>query len=98
MNNVTLVSAALASLLALGAAQPSFAQDKDSKAAPAPKEKCFGIAKAGKNSCASASHACAGYAKEANLPDEWVFVARGTCVKAGGKLADGAKKSDAKKS
>ena len=87
MKNVTLVSTAMASLIALGAAQPLFAQDKDGKAAPAAKEKCFGVAKAGKNSCASANHACAGYAKEDNLPDEWAFVARGTCVKVGGKPA-----------
>ncbi len=53
------------------------------------KEKCYGIAKAGKNDCAAASgsHSCAGQAKADNLPDEWKYVAKGTCEKEGGKLA-----------
>ncbi len=86
MNHTTLLSAALVTLIGLGATPASQAQDN--KAAPAAaKEKCFGIAKAGKNSCATASHACAGYAKTDNAPDEWVYVARGSCMKLGGKLA-----------
>ena len=91
MKNTTFVSAALATLIGLGAAPATFAQD--SKPAPvAAKEKCFGIAKAGKNSCANANHACAGYAKQDNHPDEWAYVARGSCLKVGGKLAADAEK------
>jgi uncharacterized membrane protein len=86
MNHTTILSAALVTLIGLGAAPTTHAQD--TKAPPAAaKEKCFGIAKAGKNSCANANHACAGYAKEDNHPDEWAYVARGSCVKLGGKLA-----------
>lgn len=81
--NKFLMSAAIAGVVA---ATASIASAED--AANAGKEKCFGIAKAGKNSCAAAdgAHSCAGQAKADNLPAEWVFVATGECVKAGGKL------------
>jgi uncharacterized membrane protein len=43
-------------------------------------EKCYGIAKAGKNDCAGASHACAGQSKEgASLAKEWIKLPKGTC-------------------
>ena len=60
-----------------------------SASAAAEKEKCFGIAKAGKNDCATAtgSHSCAGQAKTDNDAHEWKYVAKGTCEKAGGKTA-----------
>ncbi|QJD98870.1 DUF2282 domain-containing protein [Massilia forsythiae] len=50
-------------------------------------EKCFGTAKAGQNDCGTAVHGCAGQAGVDNDPAEWKFVAKGTCEKAGGKLA-----------
>ena len=58
-------------------------------AADAEKEKCYGIAKAGQNDCATASgsHSCAGQAKTDNSPSEWKYVPKGTCEKAGGKTA-----------
>jgi uncharacterized membrane protein len=59
------------------------------QAAEPEKEKCFGVAKAGQNDCASVtgSHSCAGQAKKDNDPAEWKFVAKGTCEKMGGKMA-----------
>jgi uncharacterized membrane protein len=59
----------------------------------ADKEKCFGIAKAGQNDCASSngSHSCAGQAKADNGATEWKYVAKGTCEKAGGKTTAPAK-------
>ncbi|MGZ8289332.1 MAG: BufA1 family periplasmic bufferin-type metallophore [Telluria sp.] len=53
-------------------------------------EKCYGVAKAGQNDCASAtgSHSCSGEAKVDNDPDEWTYVAKGTCEQAGGKLPE----------
>ena len=50
-------------------------------------EKCYGIAKAGKNDGPSAdgAHSCAGQAKSDNSDVEWKYVAKGTCVKEGGK-------------
>ncbi len=79
MNHRLVLSSALASVLALGAAAPALAN--------ADKEKCYGIAKAGKNDCANASgtHSCAGQAKTDNAPDEWKYVPKGSCAKEGGK-------------
>jgi uncharacterized membrane protein len=50
------------------------------------KEKCYGVAKAGRNDCASlsGSHSCAGQAKADNAPDDWAYVAKGTCLDIGG--------------
>jgi uncharacterized membrane protein len=79
MKNLT-IAAAVGSLLAVGAAQ---AMDHGTKG---DKVKCYGVAKAGKNDCASASHGCAGAAKSDNDPAEWVFMPQAECEKAGGKL------------
>jgi uncharacterized membrane protein len=55
------------------------------------KEQCFGVAQAGQNDCAAAdgTHGCAGMAKADNSIHEWKYVVKGSCLKAGGKLADG---------
>jgi len=54
----------------------------------AEQERCYGIAKAGKNDCATSSSACSGSAKQDNLKDAWIYVPKGTCQKvAGGMLA-----------
>jgi uncharacterized membrane protein len=75
------ISAAITGLLALSASGLASAQE------PAPKkEKCFGIAKAGKNDCGTSQHSCAGNAKADNIPEEWKYVAKGTCEKMGGAL------------
>lgn len=49
--------------------------------------KCYGIAKAGQNACASAtgSHACKGQAKTDNEPGDFTLLAPADCAKAGGK-------------
>jgi uncharacterized membrane protein len=73
-----LLHTAIAGVIALAAAQAAEAQDKD-------REKCYGIAKAGQNDCGTAAHTCAGKAKKDNAPDEWKYVPKGTCEKAGGK-------------
>lgn len=81
MNKSVALSAALASVLALGvAASPASAAEEA-------KEKCFGVAMKGANDCASAngSHSCAGQAKADKDPNEWKFVPAGTCEKMGGK-------------
>jgi uncharacterized membrane protein len=76
-----LIAAALAGVCAISASTAS-AADK------AGKEKCFGVAKAGQNDCAApnGSHSCAGQAKADKDGNEWKYVAKGTCEKAGGKL------------
>ena len=64
------------------------------KGAEGSKEKCYGIAKAGKNDCASknGSHSCAGQAWVDGSPDDWNYVAKGTCLQLGGMDAYTAKK------
>lgn len=95
MNQRLIASSALASVLALGLV--SGVQAADDKGAS--KEKCYGISKAGQNDCAtqSGTHSCAGQSKTDNAPDEWKYVAKGTCAKLGGKSADEAKKAAAPK-
>ena len=78
----SLIPSAIAGLIAMGASG-ALAHDGE---APKGMEKCYGVAKKGQNDCGTATHACAGLAARDNLPDEWKFVARGTCTKLGGKL------------
>jgi uncharacterized membrane protein len=70
----TLISSALAGLIALGAmsAHGQAAEDKNT-------EKCYGVAKAGKNDCAAKGHSCAGQAKADADGKEWIKVPKGTC-------------------
>ena len=79
-SNDKILHAAFAGLLAIGLAQSASAQDDK-----ADKEKCYGVAKAGQNDCGTAQHTCAGKAKKDKAPDEWKYVAKGTCEKLGGK-------------
>ena len=78
-----LLQSALAGMVALGVSQAASAQDKGEK------EKCYGIAKAGQNDCGTATHTCAGKSKKDNAPDEWKYVAKGTCEKLGGRKTPG---------
>ena len=82
-----IISSAIAAALALGLVGQVAAQDNKAK------EKCFGIAKAGQNDCAnlSGSHSCAGQAKGEMAPDDWKYVAKGSCKDMGGLSADEAK-------
>jgi len=50
------------------------------------KEKCYGIAKAGKNDCGFSGGSCAGSATKDMDPAAWVYIAKGTCLEAGGSL------------
>ncbi len=81
MDKNLIVRTAFASLIALSSIGVAQAADD--------KEKCFGVAKAGHNDCASASgsHSCAGEAKIDNAAGDWKSVAKGTCEKMGGKLS-----------
>jgi uncharacterized membrane protein len=86
MNKRVIASSTLATALAFALVQ--------AQAADAPKEKCFGIAKAGANDCASAdgAHSCAGQARVDKDGYDWKYVAKGTCEKEGGKTTVPAKK------
>ena len=77
MNNTHgILSAAIGSLLVMGLVSGNaVAADK--------MEKCFGIAKAGKNDCSSkkSAHSCAGQATKNGDPMDFVAVPKGTCDK-----------------
>ncbi|MBG6220297.1 MULTISPECIES: DUF2282 domain-containing protein [unclassified Janthinobacterium] len=79
-----LIAAALAGICAATAVN---AAEHDAPASGS-KEKCYGVAKAGQNDCASSdgAHSCAGQAQADNLPTEWTYVAKGTCQQAGGSV------------
>ncbi len=69
------VAAALAAPALLAASQQGPAKMPSFKA-----EKCYGIARAGKNDCASTgNNSCAGTAKANADPKAWLFVPEGYC-------------------
>ena len=81
MKTTTLISSALAAVIAIGAISAQAADDKGT-------EKCYGIAKAGKNDCASNGHSCAGQSKKEANGKEWVKLPAGTCERiVGGSTA-----------
>lgn len=85
MKQIAAISAAsaLVALAGLGAA-PAAADHHGDKAA---KEKCYGVAKAGKNDCAAGpGTSCAGTSKVDYQGDAWKYVKAGTCEDMGGSL------------
>jgi uncharacterized membrane protein len=60
----------------------------EASAGPAPmptgSEKCYGVAKAGKNDGAAGTHACAGQAKASGDGRDFVAVPKGTCERLNG--------------
>ncbi|MDP1730399.1 MAG: DUF2282 domain-containing protein [Devosia sp.] len=84
--------ALLASALAAAITLPT-AVMAQSGPAPAPTfqaEKCYGLAKAGQNDCASTgNHSCAGTSKIDADPASWVYVPAGYCERlVGGSLTE----------
>lgn len=79
MSNKALVAVALAGLLGSSVAVA---------AEPGKTEKCYGVAKAGQNDCATknGTHSCAGQGKKDMDMNEWKKVPAGTCEKMGGKM------------
>jgi len=76
--NILLTAAAIGSVLAISAAPVGAADDK---------EKCYGIAAAGQNDCATATSSCAGTAKADRQGDSFVALPKGLCLRiAGGSL------------
>lgn len=83
MNQRAMIAATAAAVMSMGLmAAPASAQEK---------EKCFGIAKAGQNDCASSAHSCAGQSKVDMDKAEWKYVAKGTCKDMKGMTAEEAK-------
>ena len=80
--------------LALAAAVAAAAlMSAGAQAQTADKEKCFGVAAAGKNDCAAAgSNTCAGTSKVDFDTKAWKMVPKGTCAKMEVTLKDGKKR------
>jgi uncharacterized membrane protein len=84
--NKALLSAAMAGILTVGLAAGAQAADSGAMTG---KVKCYGIAKAGKNSCAAAdkSHSCAGQSKVDNSLVDFTLVSdSATCTADKGAL------------
>ncbi len=78
MKHALLTAAAIGTVLAISAGPVSAAGDK---------EKCYGIAVAGQNDCATATSSCAGTSKVDRQGDAFVAVPKGLCLKVtGGSL------------
>lgn len=76
MNTKTAILAAAIGGLVAFAAPLTFAADagKDDGT-----EKCYGVAKAGKNDCAGPAHSCQGQSKKDGDVKEWIKLPAGTC-------------------
>lgn len=81
----TLINTALLSVVSLTVI-PAHADNYQMDAGPG-KEKCYGIAKAGQNDCATDSHFCGAQTKVDNDGESWIAVPNGLCKKiVGGSL------------
>lgn len=86
-----LVHAAMLAFFALSGSHAIAAADSSISAT----EKCYGIARAGMNDCATAQASCAGSATKNNQSDAFLLVPIGLCEKiVGGKLTADAKVSN----
>jgi uncharacterized membrane protein len=84
-NTKTVVNSALAGVLALGVL--GLSQQGATAEKRLAGEKCYGITKAGKNDCQTATSACAGSSKQDGNPSAFIYVPKGTCEKiVGGSL------------
>ena len=75
MHSKLIVATAVAAALALPVAAFS-------EPAPKPKfeaEKCYGVAKAGRNDCETRMSSCAGTSRRDAQKDAWIYVPAGTC-------------------
>lgn len=80
MNKSTLAATAVAAALGLSLASGTAVADKKF-------EKCYGVAKAGQNDCATKTASCAGTSTKDSDPYAWMLVPTGMCEKlVGGKL------------
>lgn len=74
MTKTLAVSSALAAGVMMASASDVYAGKK--------MEKCYGVAKAGKNDCAAGpGTSCAGTSTKDGQKDAWMYVAKGTCEK-----------------
>lgn len=78
--SIAFVASAFAAALMVNTVTPVMADEPS-------QEKCFGIAKKGKNDCQTAKSSCAGTSTTDGQAGFWVYVPKGTCDKiVGGSL------------
>ncbi|MGH1552226.1 BufA1 family periplasmic bufferin-type metallophore [Streptomyces sp. L7] len=83
MKQHAMIAAALGSLLRTGRTVDTGASRRCRR-----QGKCYGVAKAGQNDCASpgSAHACAGQSKIDKDPMSWKYVPASTCAQMGGMM------------
>ncbi|MBS0358739.1 MAG: DUF2282 domain-containing protein [Proteobacteria bacterium] len=69
-----IITTALASVVAVGLSGQAVAGSNSM-------EKCYGIAKKGKNDCATSTMACSGQSSKNSEADAWIYLPKGTCDK-----------------
>lgn len=74
--------ASILSLAVLSACNMEIGTSKDTQAL-AEVEKCFGVAKAGKNDCGNKEKgmSCAGTSTQDHDPNAWIYIQKGQCEK-----------------
>lgn len=88
MSKINTIAAASTLLGAFALAAVASAQTKDPDMMG--KEKCYGVAKAGKNDCAAVAHSCAGQATKDGDKASFIALPAGVCMKlAGGSTMGG---------
>ncbi len=81
----TITLSAIFGAAAMAAGTAAYAADAASPSMDKPAgEKCYGVAKAGKNDCAAAGHSCAGQASKDMDKASWVSLPAGVCAKLAG--------------
>lgn len=82
MSTKTVIGAsAIASALMMAVSATTFVSSVTPAAADDAKEKCFGVAMAGKNDCAAGpGTTCAGTSKVDYQGNSWKYVAKGSCM------------------
>jgi len=85
MDKKKLVMTAMSAFIALAASTNALADSKKNK--PADMERCYGIARAGMNDCATSTASCASSATKDRQADAFIFTPKGLCTRiAGGSL------------
>jgi uncharacterized membrane protein len=81
MSKTVIGTSALASALMMAVSATTFLSSTAPAAAADAKDKCFGVAMAGKNDCAAGpGTTCAGTSKVDFQGNSWKYVAKGTCT------------------
>ena len=89
MKKQIIAAAVLAALAGGNMAYAEHHEAGEKAATKVEREKCYGVAKAGKNDCASkdGKNSCAGSSKRDNDANDWMYLPKGECEKLpGGKV------------